>query len=34
VELKLKLQWRWSGVDLKSNGGGVEVELKFKVQWR
>jgi hypothetical protein len=27
LKLKFKVQWRWSGVDLKASGGGVEVEL-------
>jgi hypothetical protein len=26
LEVKFKVQWRWSGVDVKTSGGGVEVE--------
>jgi hypothetical protein len=28
LEGKFKVQWRLSGVDVKTNGGGVEVELE------
>jgi hypothetical protein len=26
LEVKFKVQWRWSGVEVKTSGGGVEVE--------
>ncbi len=28
------MEWRWSGVDVKTSGGGVELELKKISQWR
>jgi hypothetical protein len=27
LEVKLKVQWRWSGVEVRTSGGEVEVEL-------
>ncbi len=30
LEVKLKVEWRWSGVEVKNSRGGVEVEVRMK----
>ncbi len=30
LEVKLKVEWRWSGAEVKNSRGGVEVEVRMK----
>jgi hypothetical protein len=33
LEVKFKVQWRWSGVEVKNSGGGAMNELMMKLEW-
>jgi hypothetical protein len=33
LELKFKIQWRWSGVDLKTSGGRVMNKMMMELKW-
>jgi hypothetical protein len=33
LEVKLKVQWRWSGVEVKTSGGGAMNELIMELEW-
>ncbi len=33
LEVKLKVQWKWSGVERKTSGGGAMNELMMELEW-
>ncbi len=33
LEMKLKVQWRWNGIEGKTSGGGAMNELMMELEW-